>query len=326
MPPCTRRGVIAAGAAGALVPPRAGLAEPFRIAADTSFIDEPEALWALARHERADVETSFGAISTSFCRARSSRRAPKLLFLHGADASFFEWRYLARRLSDTYDCTALDWWGGGWTDRRPIYEKSRAQPTPPRPFAYIAEHIASFAAQQLGPEPIVLVGASLGGAAALDVAARFPERVRALVLVDAGGESYASPPPEIVTAAAPLASSVQRLINQAAVLDPTYREEARLLALHRNEPLWLQTGSEYLRSGSYERVVNPPLVRTIAQPALVVWGAQDPVLNVRDAARFQRDLPNCAGVRVVERAGHSPQLDQPAAVEAHVRAFVEGLA
>ena len=97
---------------------------PYKIAADTSFVQEADALWAIERHQRVDVETSFASIPTSFCRAGAGNPGPKLVFLHGADASFFEWRYILRRLSDTYDCTALDWWGGGWTDRRAIYERS----------------------------------------------------------------------------------------------------------------------------------------------------------------------------------------------------------
>ena len=198
------------------------VATPFKINADTSFVQEAEAQFALARHYRADVETSYGSVSTSFCRAGKGNAGPKLLFMHGADASFFEWRYMLSRLSDAYDCTAIDWWGGGWTDRRPIYDRSVQQPTPPQPWPDIAEHIRCFAEQQLGSQPIVLVGASLGGAAAIDVAARYPDLVKGLILVDAGGESYASPSPDIVTACAPLASSIQLLINKASFLDATY--------------------------------------------------------------------------------------------------------
>lgn len=103
------------------------------------------------------------------------------------------------------------------------------------------------------------------------------------------------------------------------------RGEARLLALHRTQPLWLETGAEYLRSGSYERVVQPARIRTVGQPALVLWGANDPVLNVRDAAKFGKDLPNCRAVHIVPEAGHSPQLDQPSIVEGHLRDFVRAL-
>ena len=57
----------------------------------------------------------------------------------------------------------------------------------------------------------------------------------------------------------------------------------------------------------------------------MLWGADDPVLNVRDAAKFGKDLRN-AEVHVVPAAGHSPQLDQPAAVAGYMRQFVKELA
>ena len=89
--------------------------------------------------------------------------------------------------------------------------------------------------------------------------------------------------------------------------------------------LWLETGREYLRSGSYERVVQPARIQALQARTLVLWGDRDPVLDVRDAAKFGQDLPNCAAVHVVPDAGHSPQLDQPAIVEGHVRDFVREL-
>ena len=92
--------------------------------------------------------------------------------------------------------------------------------------------------------------------------------------------------------------------------------------MHRTQPLWLETGAEYLRSGSYERVVQPQRIKTVGARALVLWGDRDPVLNPRDAAKFGQDLPNCAAVRIVPDAGHSPQLDQPAIVEGHMRDFL----
>lgn len=84
----------------------------------------------------------------------------------------------------------------------------------------------------------------------------------------------------------------------------------------------LETGAEYLRSGSYERVVSRRRIQGLEPKTLVVWGDRDPVLNVRDAAKFGNDLPHCAGVRIVPDAGHSPQLDQPALVEGHLRDFL----
>ncbi|CAM9837502.1 unnamed protein product, partial [Sphacelaria rigidula] len=48
-------------------------------------------------------------------------------------------------------------------------------------------HLLEFWKQVVGGRPMTLVGASLGGAIALDFAHEYPEAVRRLVLIDAQG-------------------------------------------------------------------------------------------------------------------------------------------
>ena len=44
--------------------------------------------------------------------------------------------------------------------------------------------------------------------------------------------------------------------------------------------------------------------------------------SLSDAYAFERDLQHCVGVREVPGSGHSPHIDQPEAVLAHLRPFV----
>jgi pimeloyl-ACP methyl ester carboxylesterase len=111
-----------------------------------------------------------------------------VLFLHGADSNALEWRHVMRSLEKDYDCCALDWWSGGFTEREQITTMLQKQDQP-QPWLPVREHIRAFWEQEIA-EPVILVGTSLGGAVALDFAAAHPEAVRALVLVDAGGQSY----------------------------------------------------------------------------------------------------------------------------------------
>ena len=52
---------------------------------------------------------------------------------------------------------------------------------------------------------------------------------------------------------------------------------------------------------------------------------KDDILPVEDAAAFERDLQDCAGVDVIPGSGHSPHLDNPEPVTASIRAFLETL-
>jgi pimeloyl-ACP methyl ester carboxylesterase len=318
-------------------------------------------------------------------QAATGRKAPRVLLLHGADASILEWRFLVPRLSALgVSSVAVDWWSGGWTDRGAILEQLDAKRADaPKPWTLVQQHLHAFWRDQLGGEPVIVVGASLvspilhvrertetgspargaaahepissleegqpptglrvataaqGGAVALDFAASFPEAVAGLVLVDAGGESYKSPPPDVVSAMAPIALGVKRAVSDRATRRLAARggrpgaaplilslvrwcavqlafvtanaapsEELRINSLHRSEPQWAEALGAYLSSGGYARRVGRDLIRSLPQPTLVVWGSEDPILPLEDAYQFERDLPQCVGVREVAGCGHTPR-------------------
>lgn len=296
-------------------------------------VTDTAARWALDNYQSAQISgvepIASTPIATTFCRAGEGG-GPRLLFLHGADSNALEWRFVIRSLSESgYDCTSLDWWSGGFTERGPITRVLEAQPTPPRPWEPIRSHIHAFWKQQLDAEPVVLVGTSLGGAVATDFAVAHPEAVKALILVDAGGQSFKSPDPDTVTALAPVVSAVKTFAAfvQARVPD----EGVRLVALHRSQPGWREAAAQYYRSGSYKRLFTPPAerIRQVPQRTLVLWGEEDPIIPVEDAYAFQRDLQDCAAVHVIPGAGHSPHLETEDgaadAVIARVREFVDAL-
>ena len=278
----------------------------------------------------------------------SHARPPRVLLLHGADASSLEWRFLMPRLAALgVETVAVDWWSGGFTEREPMLRAldgrcpatgkllrraSRraassdgpARAASVRPWDLVRQHLHAFWEAQLGAEPVILVGASLGGAVALDFAASHPEAVAGLVLLDAGGQSYKSPPPAVVSALSPVALGVKKVLAVGAAR--LKQEEPRINALHRSEPSWLAALGAYLASGGYARRVGPDLIRTVAQPTLVVWGTDDPILPLEDAYAFQRDLKHCVAVREVAGCGHTPQLEDPDTTAAHVAQFVHELA
>ena len=62
-------------------------------------------------------------------------------------------------------------------------------------------------------------------------------------------------------------------------------------------------------------------LRPLDRPALVLWGRHDPYIGVEHAER-QRDAFPHADVRVLERSGHWPFVDDPATVAAAVSGFL----
>jgi pimeloyl-ACP methyl ester carboxylesterase len=303
------------------------MALPSFLPPEAARVSEPAALRVLGNLRRCaiTVETPElrAEVQTSFWQNEDAvDDAPSILFLHGADSSVLEWRYLVEKLGSSYACTALDWWSGGFTERGPITRRLVAGGSAdPAPWTLVRQHIYAFWRQQLHSKPMVLVGASLGGAVALDFAQAHPGAVSSLVLVDAGGESYKAPPPEIVRALAPAVLGVKSLAAWVQRQLPS--EDSLLASLHRTQPDWIDSYAAYLASGGYVCRVGPELIRTIEQPTLVIWGADDPILPLSDAFDFRDDLPACAGIRQGAGAGHSPHLDDPAAVAGHIARFVE---
>ncbi|NJM95048.1 MAG: alpha/beta fold hydrolase [Acaryochloridaceae cyanobacterium CSU_5_19] len=100
-----------------------------------------------------------------------------LLLLPGFDSSLLEFRRLLPLLAEQTETWTVDLLGFGFTERPLGLAYSPTQ---------IKTHLHCFW-QQMIQRPVTLVGASMGGAAALDFALTYPEAVAQLVLIDSSG-------------------------------------------------------------------------------------------------------------------------------------------
>ncbi|MEU0371880.1 alpha/beta hydrolase [Streptomyces sp. NPDC006283] len=108
------------------------------------------------------------------CRDWGGNR-PAIVLLHGLAGHAGEWDALAEQLTSAYRVVAVDQRGHGASERLP-QDVSRA--------AFVADVVA--VTDQLSLVRPVLIGQSLGGHTAILTAARRPEAVRALVIIEAG--------------------------------------------------------------------------------------------------------------------------------------------
>ena len=105
---------------------------------------------------------------------------PTLMLLHGFAASTFSWREVMEPLAETQRVVAFDRPAFGLTER-PMPGAWEGQ----NPYgADAAADLTIGLMDELGVDQSVLVGNSAGGTVALYTALRYPERVKALVLVD----------------------------------------------------------------------------------------------------------------------------------------------
>ena len=230
-----------------------------------------------------------------------------IVFLHGTRLTAAQWTPQVAALGDQFDCLALDLPGHGTRSGERFS------------LAGAAESVAAEIAARGGGSAIV-VGWSLGGYVAMELAARFPERVSGLVLAGATADPTG---PWIVPYHA---LAVALRVTPVSWLDTLHawffrRRYAPSIA----EPI-LAAGFEYRAGSQAIRAVigerfRPRLARYPGR-TLIVNGEAD--LLFRLAERSFAAVATDAKRVLIRAAGHRTNLDQPEAFTAAVRAFAVG--
>jgi pimeloyl-ACP methyl ester carboxylesterase len=249
---------------------------------------------------------------------------PELVLLHGGAQNAHTWDTVALALRRPL--VALDLPGHGHSDWRADRDYG-----PERN----AEAVA-VALRELAPHARLLVGMSLGGLTACVLAARHPERVRRLALVDVTPGVNAAKSAAIVgfVRGPEFFPSFEAILARTVEHNPT-RSEASLRrgVLHNARPLpdgrWTWRYDRGFAGGA--DAPRPPVidfgalwecVSKIRAPLLLLRGSLSPVVDDADVAELRRRQP-AARVEVVEGAGHSIQGDRPLELAARLAAFLD---
>lgn len=116
--------------------------------------------------------------STAPSNIHPGTEGPAVLLVHGFGASAYHWRYVVPQLARSCRVFAIDLLGFGWSDK-PLVDYSG--------YNVWADQCAAFLQEVVGG-PAVVVGNSMGGFNALNMAARTPDLVRWGALMRGRGE------------------------------------------------------------------------------------------------------------------------------------------
>ena len=247
------------------------------------------------------------------------RGAPAVILLHGLGASLHTWEPWARELASEFRVIRFDLPGSGLSlpDLAGDYSDARSL------------HLLRALMDQLGLQRASLVGNSVGGRLAWSFAARYPQRVNKLVLVAPDG--FASPGFEYGKAAeVPAVLGLMRVALPKAVLRmnlaPAYADPSALseALLERYHDLLLAPGARQAMLQRMRQTVlqDPvPLLRQIQVPTLLLWGEQDAMIPVANAADYLNALPKATLVRL-PALGHVPHEEDPLRSLLPLRAFL----
>ncbi|MCC5631250.1 alpha/beta fold hydrolase [Nostoc sphaeroides] len=255
-------------------------------------------------------------ITTTFVKEGSG--VTPILLIHGFDSSVLEFRRLLPLLSGDNETWAVDLLGFGFTDRLSGIAYS---PTA------IKTHLYYFW-KSLIKQPVILVGASMGGATAIDFTLTYPEVVKKLVLIDSAGLAGGSPLSKLMFP--PLDYLATQFLSNLKVRDRVsrigYKNQSLASvdalccgALHLQMPSWNQALIAFTKSGGYSAFRFKKLSQ-IVQETLILWGDSDKILGTRDAMRFKRAIPHSTLVWIQD-CGHLPHLEQPQITAQHILGF-----
>jgi len=242
-----------------------------------------------------------------------------LLFLHGIGGNARNWEAQLAHFAPRYKAAAWD--ARGYGESGGAVER----------FEQFADDAAAVIAA-LG-SPAHVVGLSMGGRIALDLAARYPDRVRSLTLANTSAGSAETAAPEKV--AAFLALRLKPLVEEgltpadiaekivSGIEGPNITPQAREALLDSHRRLHKEGYIAAMRAVT--GFTGFPDFATIEVPTLVLTASEDRVAPPAHARLMAERIP---GARLVAIAGsgHISNIEAPEAFNAALEEFLEGLA
>lgn len=251
--------------------------------------------------------------------------APKAVFIHGLGGSSLNWTDLMALMIDDVDGYAIDLGGFG-------------QSPPPRDGDFTpqghARSVAEFIEEELGGVPVHVLGNSLGGAVALQLAARNPELVRTLTMIAPALPVQKPTKSNVHLPVIAIPGLGEKFIDKYMTLpaatrvkntiDTCFGDPSRVPAQRMQEALEEAEGREHLTysSDAFLRSLRGllrtfvdlgsdrpwQLARRVRCQTLAIYGLQDPLVDAKDAHRITKDFRD-AHVVVLADSGHVAQME-----------------
>jgi pimeloyl-ACP methyl ester carboxylesterase len=231
---------------------------------------------------------------------------PPLIFLHGA-SGHVGWLPFLERLSATFDVIAPEHPGFGFSDDAPWLDRT----------SDLAYFYLDFI-EALKLDGVHLIGTSLGGWVAAELAIRSTARLASLTLVCAVG---------IVPDGRPIDDLFRISAEENArrfYFDPE-RARPRVELLVKADPGVLVRNRSTVVRLAYPHFANPDLAKWLHRinvRTLLIWGANDGLVPIRFGETYQRLIPDSSLV-VIPEAGHAPFEEKPEAFLAALMDFLQ---
>ncbi len=255
---------------------------------------------------------------------------PVVLLIHGITGSSLTWQEVIEPLAERYTVVAPDLLGHG----------ESAKPRGDYSLGAYASGLRDLLAA-IGHDRATVVGHSLGGGVAMQMAYQFPERCERLVLVSSGGlgrevnallrsatlpfSEYVLPllaAPRVLSTTTSVGGFLRRLGMRAGPdMDEMWRGFVSLSDAEAREA-FIHTLRGIVDFGGQRVSATDRLYLAKEMPTLLMWGERDPIIPVHHA-HATHDLIPGSRLETFADAGHFPHRDDPRRFVKTLTDFIE---
>ena len=250
-----------------------------------------------------------------------------ILFLHGLGGSWKDWAANLSFFPTFYQAMAIDFPGFGDSDK----------PETDYSISWLTTIVEKFLRERKLDQAIV-VGHSMGGLVALNLAAQPGSPVKNLVVADVVGIGDKA---EFLSYA--LTKKIMGPESRFETFEGLLREEFKAMVENFIKGQKPKTSKEFFQSVPKNPLTGKPLLpmtpavqmsasiidfdirpqlASIRQPTLILWGSKDPIAPPQDASFLKSKIPQ-ASLEILENCGHSPMQDLPDRFNQEVEKFLQ---
>lgn len=252
--------------------------------------------------------------TTIHMRDEGPRGGFPVVLIHGSNASLHTWEPWVQRLTAKgYRVVTLDLPAHGLTGatREGLYTDA----------AYVA--VVEKLVDRLGLRRFAIGGNSMGGGVSWRYATQHPERVAALILIDASGKPQprsAKPPIGFHLARIPVLREVMAKVTPRALIESSFKQSianqaiATPAMIDRYWELLLYPGNRRAtvqRFGQYQGQENSAAkLPSLTMPTLIIWGREDHFIPLSVGIWFNQTIPG-SRIAILDGIGHIPMEEAP---------------
>lgn len=239
---------------------------------------------------------------------------PVVVLLHGLGGNTANWAFNIAPLAQKYRVIVPDQIGFGKSDKPIINYR----------IATYVDFLDAFL-RELKIERASLVGNSMGGWVGAAYAIAHPEKVEALVLVDAAGFGFAPgfDTDQLIKLNPSTRAGMKELVSRVFYNKMIFMSDA---FIDSSMAARINAGDGYTIRSITESIIRREdfldnRLSAIKQPTLIIWGREDGLLPLSDGQRFQKEIANSQLV-IFDQCGHVPQVEKAADFNTAVLKFL----